>query len=124
MPHTHSISSSGFLFYGSRQEVHRCLLLFLQTHAHSVTARCRCTLYLLACCCSSSHSMLSCLTSSAFLTTQTLIINPQQVSLKYFEEVFTSAHWMMRIYRVRDQPNRDAPKDSGRAATRKAAASA
>jgi dolichyl-diphosphooligosaccharide--protein glycosyltransferase len=41
------------------------------------------------------------------------------VSLKYFEEVFTSQHWMMRVYRVRDQPNRDTPKDSGRAAARK-----
>lgn len=28
--------------------------------------------------------------------------------LKYFEEVFTSEHWMMRIYRVLDKPNRDA----------------
>lgn len=38
-----------------------------------------------------------------------------QVSLKYFEEVFTSEHWMMRIYRVRDKPNRDKPKtDAGR----------
>jgi dolichyl-diphosphooligosaccharide--protein glycosyltransferase len=36
-----------------------------------------------------------------------------QVSLKYFEEVFTSEHWMMRIYRVRDQPLRDSKKDSG-----------
>jgi dolichyl-diphosphooligosaccharide--protein glycosyltransferase len=27
--------------------------------------------------------------------------------LKYFEEVFTSEHWMMRIYRVLDKPNRD-----------------
>lgn len=42
-----------------------------------------------------------------------------QVSLKYFEEVFTSQHWMMRIYRVRDTPNRDAAKDSGRTAQRK-----
>jgi dolichyl-diphosphooligosaccharide--protein glycosyltransferase len=42
-----------------------------------------------------------------------------QVSLKYFEEVFTTQHWMMRVYRVRDQPNRDTPKDSGRAAARK-----
>jgi dolichyl-diphosphooligosaccharide--protein glycosyltransferase len=41
------------------------------------------------------------------------------VSLKYFEEVFTSQHWMMRIYRVRDTPNRDAAKDSGRTAQRK-----
>lgn len=29
------------------------------------------------------------------------------VKLNYFEEVFTSQHWMMRIYRVRDQPLRD-----------------
>ncbi|EFJ43283.1 hypothetical protein VOLCADRAFT_66117 [Volvox carteri f. nagariensis] len=29
------------------------------------------------------------------------------VKLNYFEEVFTSQHWMMRIYRVRDRPLRD-----------------
>lgn len=28
--------------------------------------------------------------------------------LKYFEEVFTSEHWMVRIYKVKDTPNRDA----------------
>lgn len=39
-----------------------------------------------------------------------------QVSLKYFEEVFTSEHWMMRIYRVRDTPNREPPKRRARAA--------
>ena len=27
--------------------------------------------------------------------------------LHYFEEVFTSEHWMMRVYRVLDKPNRD-----------------
>lgn len=27
--------------------------------------------------------------------------------LTYFEEVFTSEHWMMRIYRVLPKPNRD-----------------
>lgn len=38
------------------------------------------------------------------------------VKLKYFEEVFTSQHWMMRIYRVRDQPLRDSTntKTSGK----------
>lgn len=41
------------------------------------------------------------------------------MSLKYFEEVFTSEHWMMRIYRVRDAPTRDKPRDSGRAGSRK-----
>lgn len=50
-------------------------------------------------------------------------IGQPQVSLKYFEEAFTSAHWMMRVYRVREQPNRDTPKDSGRAAARKPAKS-
>eukprot|EP00879_Flechtneria_rotunda_P032518 GHRR01035735.1.p1 GENE.GHRR01035735.1~~GHRR01035735.1.p1 ORF type:complete len:182 (+),score=41.02 GHRR01035735.1:256-801(+) len=39
-------------------------------------------------------------------------IGKTEVPLKYFEEVFTSEHWMMRIYRVRDQPNRDAGKAS------------
>lgn len=28
-------------------------------------------------------------------------------SLKYFEEAFTSEHWMMRVYRVLDHPNRE-----------------
>jgi hypothetical protein len=37
------------------------------------------------------------------------------VPLKYFEEAFTSEHHMMRIYRVRDAPNRAKAKDSGRA---------
>lgn len=41
-----------------------------------------------------------------------------QVPLKYFEEVFTSEHWMMRIYRVRESPTRDKPRDSGRAGAR------
>lgn len=38
------------------------------------------------------------------------------VKLKYFEEVFTSQHWMMRIYRVRDKPLRDSTntKTSGK----------
>lgn len=58
------------------------------------------------------HSLIPSLTHSHSLT--------DQVSLKYFEEAFTSAHWMMRVYRVRDQPNRDTPKDSGRAAARTA----
>ena len=29
-------------------------------------------------------------------------IGESEFSLKYFEEVFTSQHWLMRIYRVRD----------------------
>ncbi|KAI8469243.1 MAG: Oligosaccharyl transferase STT3 subunit-domain-containing protein [Monoraphidium minutum] len=42
-------------------------------------------------------------------------IGQLDVSLKYFEEVFTSQHWMMRIYRVRDKPLRDSAKPkSGR----------
>ncbi|KAG2484889.1 hypothetical protein HYH03_016370 [Edaphochlamys debaryana] len=34
-------------------------------------------------------------------------IGKLNVKLNYFEEVFTSQHWMMRIYRVRDKPLRD-----------------
>ena len=30
-------------------------------------------------------------------------IGKQDISLKYFEEVFTTEHWMVRIYRVRDR---------------------
>lgn len=28
------------------------------------------------------------------------------VKLKYFEEVYTTEHWMVRIYEVKDQPSR------------------
>ncbi len=38
------------------------------------------------------------------------VIGKLNVNLKYFEEVFTSQHWMMRIYRVRDVPLRDPVK--------------
>jgi hypothetical protein len=34
-------------------------------------------------------------------------IGKMDFSLKYFEEVFTTQHWMVRIYRVRDKPMRD-----------------
>jgi len=33
------------------------------------------------------------------------------VKLKYFEEVFTTEHWMVRIYKVKDAPPRE-PKQS------------
>ena len=36
------------------------------------------------------------------------VIGLQDFELTYFEEVFTSEHWMVRIYRVLDQPNTDA----------------
>ncbi|KAK9865090.1 hypothetical protein WJX84_009375 [Apatococcus fuscideae] len=35
------------------------------------------------------------------------IIGKTDISLQYFEEVFTSEHWMVRIYRVLDKPNRE-----------------
>eukprot|EP00195_Chlamydomonas_chlamydogama_P017867 CAMPEP_0202894230 /NCGR_PEP_ID=MMETSP1392-20130828/3670_1 /ASSEMBLY_ACC=CAM_ASM_000868 /TAXON_ID=225041 /ORGANISM="Chlamydomonas chlamydogama, Strain SAG 11-48b" /LENGTH=778 /DNA_ID=CAMNT_0049578859 /DNA_START=103 /DNA_END=2439 /DNA_ORIENTATION=+ len=35
------------------------------------------------------------------------VIGKLNFKLTYFEEVFTSQHWMMRIYRVRDKPLRD-----------------
>eukprot|EP00873_Tetraselmis_striata_P041899 jgi/Tetstr1/462163/TSEL_007228.t1 len=34
-------------------------------------------------------------------------IGKMDFGLKYFEEVFTTQHWMVRIYRVRDKPMRD-----------------
>ena len=34
-------------------------------------------------------------------------LHPAARRLKYFEEVFTSEHWMMRIYRVLPKPNRE-----------------
>jgi len=30
----------------------------------------------------------------------------KNIKLKYFEEAFTSEHWMIRIYRVKDLNNR------------------
>ncbi|GMH40934.1 hypothetical protein BSKO_08838 [Bryopsis sp. KO-2023] len=35
------------------------------------------------------------------------VIGKTSIQLKYFEEVFTSEHWMVRIYKVKDPPNRD-----------------
>ncbi|PRW05846.1 STT3 subunit of Oligosaccharyl transferase [Chlorella sorokiniana] len=35
------------------------------------------------------------------------VIGRPDFQLHYFEEVFTSEHWMMRVYRVLDKPNRD-----------------
>jgi dolichyl-diphosphooligosaccharide--protein glycosyltransferase len=34
-------------------------------------------------------------------------IGVTDVKLRYFEEVFTSEHWMVRIYKLKDQPTRD-----------------
>lgn len=34
-------------------------------------------------------------------------MSPVSCRLRYFEEVFTSEHWMMRIYRVLPEPNRE-----------------
>ncbi|CAD7701817.1 unnamed protein product [Ostreobium quekettii] len=35
------------------------------------------------------------------------VIGKMDVKLKYFEEAFTSEHWMVRIYKVKKAPNRD-----------------
>ena len=45
--------------------------------------------------------------------------------LRYFEEVFTSEHWMMRIYRVLPEPNRETKLKNprrARVATKRSAA--
>eukprot|EP01025_Chloroclados_australasicus_P036448 TRINITY_DN3714_c0_g3_i2.p1 TRINITY_DN3714_c0_g3~~TRINITY_DN3714_c0_g3_i2.p1 ORF type:complete len:747 (-),score=99.69 TRINITY_DN3714_c0_g3_i2:376-2616(-) len=34
-------------------------------------------------------------------------IGKQDIKLRYFEEVFTSEHWMIRIYKVKDDPIRE-----------------
>ena len=34
-------------------------------------------------------------------------IGVTDVKLRYFEEVFTSEHWMVRIYAVKDNPSTD-----------------
>jgi len=53
-------------------------------------------------------------------------IGQMDVSLTYFEEVFTSQHWLMRVYKVRDAPLREArvgrkgkkaPRASGKGVT-------
>ena len=41
-------------------------------------------------------------------------IGVPEISLKYFEEVYTTEHWMVRIYEVKDQPSRDFHVDSVR----------
>jgi dolichyl-diphosphooligosaccharide--protein glycosyltransferase len=51
------------------------------------------------------------------------VIGDTSVTLKYFEEVFTSQHWMMRIYRVRDQPLRDKGSSSSKAKRKPVASS-
>nr|ADB65765.1 oligosaccharyl transferase [Dunaliella salina] len=38
------------------------------------------------------------------------VIGKTNIKLQYFEEAFTSQHWMMRIYRVRDAPVRTPSK--------------
>ena len=35
------------------------------------------------------------------------VIGKQDFDLEYFEEVYTSEHWMVRIYRVLDEPKVD-----------------
>eukprot|EP01023_Acetabularia_acetabulum_P012874 TRINITY_DN16075_c0_g1_i1.p3 TRINITY_DN16075_c0_g1~~TRINITY_DN16075_c0_g1_i1.p3 ORF type:complete len:187 (+),score=40.15 TRINITY_DN16075_c0_g1_i1:112-672(+) len=35
------------------------------------------------------------------------VIGKQDIKLRYFEEVFTSEHWMIRIYKVKDEPMRE-----------------
>lgn len=41
-------------------------------------------------------------------------IGVPEISLKYFEEVYTTEHWMVRIYEVKDQPSRDVHADTSR----------
>ena len=41
-------------------------------------------------------------------------IGVTDISLKYFEEVYTTEHWMVRIYEVKDQPSRGVHTDTSR----------
>lgn len=41
-------------------------------------------------------------------------IGVPDISLKYFEEVYTTEHWMVRIYKLKDQPSRNVPADTSR----------
>ena len=41
-------------------------------------------------------------------------IGVTDISLKYFEEVYTTEHWMVRIYEVKDQPSRGIQADSSK----------
>jgi dolichyl-diphosphooligosaccharide--protein glycosyltransferase len=49
-------------------------------------------------------------------------IGLKDFSLRYFEEAFTSQHWMMRVYKVKDAPDREArlPNPRRRAGATKA----
>jgi hypothetical protein len=33
-------------------------------------------------------------------------VHPKEINLEYFEEVFTSSRWIVRIYKLKDAPNR------------------
>lgn len=37
-------------------------------------------------------------------------VHPDPIELEYFEEAFTSQRWMMRIYKLKDSPNRASKK--------------
>lgn len=41
-------------------------------------------------------------------------IGVPDISLKYFEEVYTTEHWMVRIYKLKDQPSRNVHADTSR----------
>lgn len=43
-------------------------------------------------------------------------IGVTDISLKYFEEVYTTEHWMVRIFEVKDQPSRDVQADTSKKA--------
>ena len=39
-------------------------------------------------------------------TVRQAAVHPDRINLEHFEEAFTSSRWIVRIYKVKDEPNR------------------
>ena len=39
-------------------------------------------------------------------TVRQAAVHPDRINLEYFEEAFTSTWWIVRIYKLKDEPNR------------------
>ena len=45
-------------------------------------------------------------------TVRQTAVHPDKINLEYFEEAFTSSRWIVRIYKLKDEPNRGRPAKS------------
>lgn len=59
-----------------------------------------------ALCCSFAEASVLASGNHGFDRVRNTVIGKTDVKLTYFQEVFTSEHWMVRIYKVKDPPNR------------------